>query len=114
MSSTPEQGNSRFVSGANRGLDVVGHPITLSVVLSLVIGALIIAASGSSPIGAFGAMVDSAFSTSGLRNTLVRMVPIAGMAFVFAIPYRSGVSPGGTGEDAEPLPDGSGVGFPVG
>ena len=99
MSSTPEQGNSRFVSGANRGLDVVGHPNTLSVVLSLVIGALIIAACGSSPIGAFDAMVDSAFSSSGLRNTLVRMVPIAGMAFVFAIPYRSGVvNLGGEGQ----------------
>jgi simple sugar transport system permease protein len=42
-------------------------------------------------MGAFEAMVDSALSTSGLRNSLVRAVPIAGMAFVFAIPYRAGV-----------------------
>jgi ABC-type uncharacterized transport system permease subunit len=77
----------------------VGHPIALSIVISLAIGALITAASGSSPITAFEAIASNALSSSGVRNTLARMVPIAGMAFVFAIPFRSGVvNLGGEGQ----------------
>jgi ABC-type uncharacterized transport system permease subunit len=90
---------TRVESWVNAGLDIVGHPIALSIVISLAIGALITAASGSSPLAAFDAIVSNALSSSGVRNTLARTVPIAGMAFVFAIPFRTGVvNLGGEGQ----------------
>jgi ABC-type uncharacterized transport system permease subunit len=96
---TGSQASIRFAPWINRGLAIVGHPIALSIVISLAIGALITAASGSSPITAFEAIASNALSSSGVRNTLARMVPIAGMAFVFAIPFRSGVvNLGGEGQ----------------
>jgi len=84
---------------ADRTLSIVGSPMVVSIVVALVIGGAIIAASGNSPVASFQAMVKGAFAGSGLRNTLARTVPIAGMAFVFAIPLRAGViNLGGEGQ----------------
>jgi general nucleoside transport system permease protein len=74
-------------------------PTSVSVLAALVIGGLIIAASGGSPTDAYTALAKGAFTGTGPRDTLERTIPLAGMAFVFAIPYRAGiVNLGGEGQ----------------
>lgn len=83
----------------DRVVAIVGNPMVVSITVAVVIGGAIIAASGSSPTASFQALVRGAFTGSGLRNTLARSVPLAGMAFVFAIPLRAGaINLGGEGQ----------------
>jgi general nucleoside transport system permease protein len=81
---------------AGRGLR---HPVTFSVVLALLIGAVVIGATGTNPGLAYGEMVQGVVHASGLRNTIGRMIPIVGMALAISIPFRSGViNLGGEGQ----------------
>ncbi len=78
---------------------ITQSPAAVSVVLAFAIGALIIAATGASPLDAYRAMFDGAFTGSGLRNTVTRTLPIVGMALAISIPFRSGIiNLGGEGQ----------------
>ncbi len=75
------------------------NPVAFSIVLSLLIGAAIIAATGTNPLLAYSEMVRGALTGSGLRNTVSRMIPIVGMALAISIPFRAGViNLGGEGQ----------------
>lgn len=87
----------RTVTGVPAAL--ASSPAAVSVVLAFVIGALIITATGQSPMAAYRAMFDGAFQGSGLRNTITRTLPIVGMALAISIPFRSGIiNLGGEGQ----------------
>ncbi len=78
---------------------VLRNPVAFSIVLSLLIGAAIIAATGTNPLIAYSEMVRGALTGSGLRNTVSRMIPIVGMALAISIPFRAGViNLGGEGQ----------------
>jgi ABC-type uncharacterized transport system permease subunit len=73
--------------------------VAVAVVGALLIGAVVIALSGTNPLLAYGEMVDGAFTGSGLRNTVARMIPIVGMGLALSIPFRAGViNLGGEGQ----------------
>ena len=71
-----------------RGL---ASPVTFSIIVAFLLGALIILLTGTDPLQAYREMFDGAFTGSGLRNTLARMIPIVGMALAISIPFRAGV-----------------------
>lgn len=82
-----------------RPLDLVGHPVTVALVVAFGLGAVVIALTGGDPLAAFGEMLTGGFTGSGLRNTLSRMIPIVGMALAFSLAFRSGVlNLGGEGQ----------------
>ncbi|HEX7098305.1 MAG TPA: ABC transporter permease [Acidimicrobiia bacterium] len=88
----PERLGSRFLA-------VVGHPVTVALVVAFGLGAVVIALTGGDPAAAFGEMLTGGFTGSGLRNTLGRMIPIVGMALAFSLAFRSGVlNLGGEGQ----------------
>jgi ABC-type uncharacterized transport system permease subunit len=78
---------------------VASSPAATSIVLAFLLGAVMIAVTGNSPLAAYGAMLEGAFSGSGLRNTVTRTLPIVGMALAIAVPFRAGiVNLGGEGQ----------------
>lgn len=83
----------------NRLRGVVGHPVTLALLVAFGLGALIIALTGSDPLGAFRDMLVGGFTGTGLRNTLGRSIPIVGMALAFSLAFRAGIlNLGGEGQ----------------
>jgi simple sugar transport system permease protein len=83
----------RFVTGLRT------NPVPFSVIGALLIGAVIIGLSGANPLLAYREMLAGAFTGSGLRNTLARMIPIMGMGLALSIPFRAGViNLGGEGQ----------------
>ncbi|MGH8959182.1 MAG: ABC transporter permease [Acidimicrobiia bacterium] len=73
--------------------------VAFSILSALVIGAVVIALSGTNPLLAYQEMVDGALTGSGLRNTVARMIPIVGMGLALSIPFRAGViNLGGEGQ----------------
>lgn len=90
-------GVGRRVAGVPASL--AASPAVVSVVLAFILGAIIIGATGQSPMAAYRAMFDGAFQGSGLRNTVTRTLPIVGMALAISIPFRSGIiNLGGEGQ----------------
>lgn len=66
---------------------------------ALVLGALLLAATGANPLEAYGAIVTGAFGPDGIQDTLAYAVPVVGMATALAIPLRAGmVNLGGEGQ----------------
>ena len=66
---------------------------------AVLVGALLVAASGADPIDAYRQIVVGALAWRNLPNTLNWAVPLAGMALVAAIPLRGGmVNLGGDGQ----------------
>lgn len=81
--------------GRWRGALTVG----VAVVAALVLGAILLAATGANPLEAAGAIVTGAFGPDGIQDTLAYAVPVAGMATALAIPLRAGlVNLGGEGQ----------------
>lgn len=83
-----------------RGLaDIARGPVMFSLIGALVVGAIIIALTGESPLDGYAEMVRGAFVGSGPRSTLARSIPIIGMALALSIPFRAGVlNLGGEGQ----------------
>jgi general nucleoside transport system permease protein len=70
-----------------------------SIALAFLVGALMIVATGNSPLEAYTAMFQGAFSGSGLRNTIARSLPIVAMGLALAVPFRAGIiNLGGEGQ----------------
>jgi simple sugar transport system permease protein len=69
----------------------LASPVTFSIVAAFLLGGLIILVTGTNPLLAYTEMFDGAFTGSGLRNTVARMIPIVGMALAISIPFRAGV-----------------------
>jgi simple sugar transport system permease protein len=66
---------------------------------ALVLGAVLLAATGANPLEAYGAIVTGAFGPDGIQDTLAYAVPVVGMATALAIPLRAGmVNLGGEGQ----------------
>ena len=66
---------------------------------ALVLGAVLLAATGANPLDAYRAIVTGAFGPDGFPDTLTYAVPVVGMATALAIPLRAGlVNLGGEGQ----------------
>lgn len=77
----------------------LASPVLFSIIGAFLIGAVVIALSGTNPFLAYREMGDAAFTGSGFRNTLARMIPIVGMGLALSIPFRAGViNLGGEGQ----------------
>lgn len=75
------------------------HPIVAALIIAFGAGGLVIAATGGAPLVAFGEMLLGGFTGSGLRNTLIRSIPIVGMALAFSLAFRAGIlNLGGEGQ----------------
>jgi simple sugar transport system permease protein len=73
--------------------------IAIPVVAALVLGALLLLATGADPLAAYGAILSGAFGPDGFADTLAYVVPVAGLAVALAIPLRAGmVNLGGEGQ----------------
>ncbi|MFP3915443.1 MAG: ABC transporter permease subunit, partial [Actinomycetota bacterium] len=84
---------------ARRLRDLLGHPVTLAMVVAFGLGGGVIAVTGGSPLDAFGEMLVGGFTGNGLRNTLGRSIPIVGMALAFSLAFRAGIlNLGGEGQ----------------
>lgn len=87
----------RRVSAYARSM--AASPVTFSILLALVAGAVIVAVTGQDPILAYREMFVGAVDGSGLRNTLSRSIPIIGMALAVSVAFRAGViNLGGEGQ----------------
>lgn len=87
-------GVARRVGGA-----IVGSPVATSIVLAFLLGAAMIAVTGTSPATAYVAMFEGAFTGTGLRSTVTRMIPLVGMALAISLPFRAGIiNLGGEGQ----------------
>lgn len=76
-----------------------GSPAVTSIALAFLVGALMIVATGNSPLEAYRAMFEGAVSGSGLRNTIARSLPIVAMGLALAVPFRAGIiNLGGEGQ----------------
>lgn len=73
--------------------------VAVPVAAALVLGAILLLATGTDPLAAYGAIVSGAFGPDGIGDTLTYAVPVAGMATALAIPLRAGmVNLGGEGQ----------------
>ncbi|MCE7010759.1 ABC transporter permease [Kibdelosporangium philippinense] len=73
--------------------------VLISIGAALILGALLLLATGADPLTAYQAIVSGAFGPDGFADTLAYVVPVAGMATALAIPLRAGmVNLGGDGQ----------------
>lgn len=73
--------------------------VAVALLGALVLGAVLLAATGANPIEAYLAIVTGAFGPDGVQDTLAYAVPVVGMAIALAIPLRAGmVNLGGEGQ----------------
>jgi ABC-type uncharacterized transport system permease subunit len=73
--------------------------VLVTLVGALVLGAVLLAATGANPLEAYQAIVTGAFGPDGIQDTLAYAVPVVGMATALAIPLRAGmVNLGGEGQ----------------
>ncbi|KFU77545.1 nucleoside ABC transporter membrane protein [Amycolatopsis lurida] len=73
--------------------------VAVPVAAALVLGAILLLATGTDPLAAYGAILSGAFGPDGIGDTLAYAVPVAGMATALAIPLRAGmVNLGGEGQ----------------
>ena len=73
--------------------------VLITLVGALVLGAVLLAATGANPLEAYQALVTGAFGPDGIQDTLAYAVPVVGMAIALAIPLRAGlVNLGGEGQ----------------
>jgi general nucleoside transport system permease protein len=68
-----------------------GSPVLVSVVVAFAVAAAIIAATGVSPLLAFGEMFNGVTDGFGVRGLLARMIPIVGLALAVSISFRAGI-----------------------
>lgn len=73
--------------------------VAITLLGALVLGAVLLAATGANPLDAYWAIVTGAFGPDGVQDTLAYAVPVVGMATALAIPLRAGlVNLGGEGQ----------------
>jgi simple sugar transport system permease protein len=73
--------------------------VAVTLLAALVLGALLLAATGANPLEAYQSIVTGAFGPDGIQDTLAYAVPVVGMATALAIPLRAGmVNLGGEGQ----------------
>lgn len=73
--------------------------VAVTLLAALVLGAILLAATGANPLDAYQAIVTGAFGPDGFQDTLAYAVPVVGMATALAIPLRAGmVNLGGEGQ----------------
>lgn len=73
--------------------------VAVTLVAALLLGAVLLAATGANPLEAYRAIVTGAFGPDGVQDTFAYAVPVAGMATALAVPLRAGmVNLGGEGQ----------------
>jgi ABC-type uncharacterized transport system permease subunit len=73
--------------------------IAIPFAAALVLGGVLLLATGADPLAAYGAILSGAFGPDGFADTLAYAVPVAGLATALAIPLRAGlVNLGGEGQ----------------
>lgn len=70
---------------------VYENPALRAVLVAIVIGGLLLYASGYNPLDVYRSLAEGGFTGSGLRNTIKRSVPTIGMGLSVAIALRSGL-----------------------
>ena len=88
---TPDRVSDVASGAGRRFLAGTRSPVTVALMLSLGIGALILLATGANPLTAYGEMFHGATSASGPRTVIDRAIPIVGMALAISIPLRCGI-----------------------
>lgn len=74
-------------------------PVPLAVASGLILGAVLMAATGNSPVEAYREIIRGAFAGTNLVDTLGWAVPLVGMTMAAALPLRGGmVNLGGDGQ----------------
>lgn len=66
-------------------------PVTVSVVVSIVIGGIVIAIAGKDPFTSYPSMITGSLTGRGLSDTFGRAIPIVGMGLALAFAFRAGV-----------------------
>lgn len=73
--------------------------VAITLLAALILGAILLAATGANPLEAYQAIVTGAFGPDGFQDTLAYAVPVVGMATALAIPLRAGmINLGGEGQ----------------
>lgn len=73
--------------------------VVVAVGFAVLVGLVLVAATGADPVAAYGQIVVGALAPGNLPNTLNWAVPLTGMALVAAVPLRGGkVNLGGDGQ----------------
>ncbi|MEU6641900.1 ABC transporter permease [Saccharomonospora sp. NPDC046836] len=73
--------------------------VSFTVLAALLLGGLLLGATGADPLTAYWSIVEGAFGPDGIPDTLAYAVPVVGMATALAIPLRAGlVNLGGEGQ----------------
>ncbi|MFF4006600.1 ABC transporter permease [Streptomyces sp. NPDC001717] len=74
-------------------------PVLSSVVAALLVGTLLLAATGADPLTAYGAVLSGSLGPDGLAATLTTGTSVLGMALALSVPLRAGiVNLGGDGQ----------------
>ena len=99
MRSAERAGGAVVDDVGRRALAGATSPVTIALVLSFAIGAVILLASGANPLTAYGEIWNGATTGSGPRTVVDRAIPIVGMALAISIPLRTGIiNLGGEGQ----------------
>lgn len=74
-------------------------PVLISVVGTLLIGVLLLAATGADPFTAYGAVLSGSLGPDGIGATLTTGTSVLGMALALSVPLRAGlINLGGDGQ----------------
>ncbi|MFD6891501.1 ABC transporter permease [Streptomyces sp. NPDC059957] len=74
-------------------------PVLFSVAATLLIGVLLLAATGADPFTAYGAVLSGSLGPDGIGATLTTATSVLGMALALAVPLRAGlINLGGDGQ----------------
>ena len=75
-------------------------PIVLSIVIAFLIGGIFMAITGVNPVQGYASMFTGSFGSGiGIANTIVRAVPLVGMALAISVAFRAGIiNLGGEGQ----------------
>ncbi|MFB6520832.1 ABC transporter permease [Streptomyces sp. NPDC056401] len=74
-------------------------PVPISVVGTLLIGVLLLAATGADPFTAYGAVLSGSLGPDGIGATLTTGTSVLGMALALSVPLRAGlINLGGDGQ----------------
>lgn len=83
-----------------RVLEAVTGPVVLSVIIAFAVGGVFMAMTGVNPLDGYASMFSGSFGSGiGWANTIVRAIPLVGMALAISVAFRAGViNLGGEGQ----------------
>ncbi|MGW5398669.1 ABC transporter permease [Streptomyces sp. NPDC003952] len=80
-------------------VSAVRSPVLISVAVTLLVGVVLLAATGADPFTAYGAVLSGSLGADGLGATLTTGTSVLGMALALSVPLRGGlINLGGDGQ----------------